>query len=236
MKSIINITLNLLDNHIQKKNLDILKKNLGKKIKIYIDVGAHNGEMIKIISKEFDIKKILAFEPNPDCMINLKNLKKKNLKIFEMALGDKLGFANLNVGHISSMSTINKLNYRSFYTNIKKFVISLFYFKNSIYKNKIRIKRNELFNVLKDQKVENIDLIKIDTEGHEFNVLKGLRNYIKKTYIILLEYHYDDSIVKNYNFQKMNFFFVKNGFKLISKNKMILRKGYEIIYKNSKKF
>ena len=80
MKNIINITLNLLDNHIQKKNLDILKKNLGKKIKIYIDVGAHNGEMIKIISKEFDIKKILAFEPNPDCMINLKNLKKKKFK------------------------------------------------------------------------------------------------------------------------------------------------------------
>ena len=66
--------------------------------------------------------------------------------------------------------------------------------------------------------------------------LKGLKNYIKKTKIILLEFHYDDSIIKNYDFQKMNFFFTKNGFKLISKNKMILRKGYEIIYKNLKNF
>ena len=77
MKNIINIVLNQLDNHIQKKNIDILKKNLSKKIKIYIDVGSHNGEMIKTISKEFSIKKIFAFEPNPDCINNLKNLKKK---------------------------------------------------------------------------------------------------------------------------------------------------------------
>ena len=119
---------------------------------------------------------------------------------------------------------------------IKKFVIGLFYLKNSIYKNKIHVKIETLFNVLKDHKIKNIDFIKIDTEGHEFNVLKGLKNYIKKTNIILLEYHYDDSLIKNYDFQKLNFFFVKNGFKLISKNKMILRKGYEIIFKNQKNF
>lgn len=236
MKNILNISLNKLDNFIQTKNLEIIKKNLSKKIGIYIDVGAHNGEMIKTISKEFTINKIFAFEPNPDCLNNLKNLKKKNLKIFEMALGENPGFTKLNIGHISSMSTLNEINYSSFYTKIKRFVITLFYFKKSIYKKKIRVKKEVLFNVLKNHKIENIDLIKIDTEGHEFNVLKGLKNYIKKTKIILLEFHYDDSIIKNYDFQKMNFFFTKNGFKLISKNKMILRKGYEIIYKNLKNF
>lgn len=77
MKNILNISLNKLDNFIQTKNLEIIKKNLSKKIGIYIDVGAHNGEMIKTISKEFTINKIFAFEPNPDCLNNLKNLKKK---------------------------------------------------------------------------------------------------------------------------------------------------------------
>ncbi len=77
MKNILNIILNELDNYIQKKNLNILKKNLGKNIEIYIDVGSHNGEMIKIISKAFNVKKIFAFEPNPNCIKNLKNIKKK---------------------------------------------------------------------------------------------------------------------------------------------------------------
>ncbi len=236
MKNIINIVLNELDNFIQNKNLNILKKNLKKNIEIYVDVGAHNGEMIEIISDKFNVKKIFAFEPNPNCIKKLKKIKKKNLKIFEMALGDKSSSAKLNIGHISSMSTINDINNKSFYTMIKKFVIGLFYFKNSIYKNKIHVKIETLFKVLKDHKIKNIDFIKIDTEGHEFNVLKGLKNYIKKTNIILLEYHYDDSLIKNYDFQKLNFFFVKNGFKLISKNKMILRKGYEVIFKNQKNF
>ena len=78
------------------------------------------------------------------------------------------------------------------------------------------------------------DFIKIDTEGHEFNVLRGLKEYIKATNLILLEYHYDNSLIKNYDFQKLNSFFARNKFKLISSNKMILRKGYEIIYKNLK--
>ena len=46
----------------------------------------------------------------------------------------------LNVGHISSMSTINKINNHSFYTNIKKILI-LFFGKYEIYKNKILVKK-----------------------------------------------------------------------------------------------
>ena len=214
--------------------MNILKKNLGKNIEIYIDVGSHNGEMIKIISKAFNVKKIFAFEPNPNCIKNLKNIKKKNLKIFKMALGDKSGLAQLNIGHISSMSTINDINSRSFYTLIKKLIIGLFYFKSSIYKSKIQVKKDTLHNIVKSHKIKNIDFIKIDTEGHEFNVLRGLKEYIKATNLILLEYHYDNSLIKNYDFQKLNSFFARNKFKLISSNKMILRKGYEIIYKNLK--
>ena len=114
-----------IDNFIQNKNLNILKKNLKKNIEIYVDVGAHNGEMIEIISDKFNVKKIFAFEPNPNCIKKLKKIKKKNLKIFEMALGDKSSSAKLNIGHISSMSTINDINNKSFYTMIKKFVIGL---------------------------------------------------------------------------------------------------------------
>ena len=236
MKNIFNILLNELDNYIQKKNIDVLKKNLNKNLALYVDVGSHYGEMIKTISNEFNVKKIFAFEPNPACISSLKNLNQNNVKIFQTALGEKNGFAQLNIGYISSMSTINNLNYESFYTKIKKLVIRLFYLRNTIYRNKIKVKKSLLFNILKKNKVKKIDLIKIDTEGHEFNVLKGLRNYIKKTNIVLLEYHYDDSLIKNYNFEKLNLFFVKNNFKLISKNKMLLRKGFELIYKNSKNY
>tara|TARA_B110000971_G_scaffold195685_1_gene210268 strand:+ start:891 stop:1619 length:729 start_codon:yes stop_codon:yes gene_type:complete len=233
MKNLFHYFLNFLDNNLQKKNLKIIKKHLKNKIAVYVDVGAHNGEMIEIITKKFIVNKVLAFEPNPDCFLKLKKLKKiKRLSIFRLALSDKRGFDHLKIGHISSMSTINKINNQSTYTKLKKFIISIFYFNNQIYKKKIKIKKDLLSNILKKSKIKKIDLLKIDTEGHEFNVLKGAGNFLKNINLLLFEFHYDDSIIKKYNFNDVNNFLKKKKFTLISKNKMILRKGYELIYKN----
>ena len=76
MKNLFYYFLNFLDNSLQQKNLKIIKKHLKNKIAVYIDVGAHNGEMIEIITNEFIVNKILAFEPNPECFLKLKKLKK----------------------------------------------------------------------------------------------------------------------------------------------------------------
>jgi len=193
MKNLFYYFLNFLDNSLQQKNLKIIKKHLKNKIAVYIDVGAHNGEMIEIITNEFIVNKILAFEPNPECFLKLKKLKKnKMLSIFRLALSDKKGFDYLKIGHISSMSTINKINNQSFYTKLKKLIMSIFYFNNQIYKKKIRIKKDLLSSILRRSKIEKIDLLKIDTEGHEFNVLKGTKNFLKNTHILLFEFHYDD--------------------------------------------
>lgn len=176
----------------------------------------------------------MAIEPNPDCYLKLKKLKYfKKLLIFNLALSDKKGFDFLKIGHISTMSTINDLNDKSVYTKFKKIIMSIFYFSNQIYKRKIKIKKDLLSNILKLSKIKKIDLLKIDTEGHEFNVLKGAKNFLKNTHLVLFEFHYDDSIIKKYSYNDVNNFLQKKNFKLISKNKMILRKGYELIYKNN---
>ena len=54
----------------------------------------------------------------------------------------------------------------------------------------------------------------------------------KKVKLILFEVHYDDSLIKNYSFKKIDKFLEKKGFICINKNKMLFRKGYEVIYKN----
>jgi FkbM family methyltransferase len=234
MKNLFHYFLNFLDSNLQQKNLDIIKKHLKNNIDVYVDVGAHNGEMIEIISNEFVVNKILAIEPNPDCYLKLKKLKYfKKLLIFNLALSDKKGFDFLKIGHISTMSTINDLNDKSVYTKFKKIIMSIFYFSNQIYKRKIKIKKDLLSNILKLSKIKKIDLLKIDTEGHEFNVLKGAKNFLKNTHLVLFEFHYDDSIIKKYSYNDVNNFLQKKNFQLISKNKMILRKGYELIYKNN---
>lgn len=57
MKNLFHYFLNFLDSNLQQKNLNIIKKYLKNNIDVYVDVGAHNGEMIEIISNEFIVKK-----------------------------------------------------------------------------------------------------------------------------------------------------------------------------------
>ena len=75
-----------------------------------------------------------------------------------------------------------------------------------------------------------VDLIKIDTEGHEFEVLKGLKTNIKNVNTIIFEHHYDNMIKKKYTFSDIHNFLKQNSFIKVFKVKMPFRKSFEYIY------
>ena len=78
---------------------------------------------------------------------------------------------------------------------------------------------------------EKIDLIKIDTEGFELKVLKGLGLYLKKVNLLHFEHHYDDMLLKDYTFGDINDFLKENNFEQVLKIKMKFRKSFEYLYK-----
>ena len=91
-------------------------------------------------------------------------------------------------------------------------------------------------NIIKNQNIKKIDLLKIDTEGYEYNVLNGIeRDEFKKIRFIYFEHHYDLMLKKQYKFSDINLFLVNRSFQLKYKLKMNLRKSFEYIYENSKK-
>ena len=76
--------------------------------------------------------------------------------------------------------------------------------------------------------------MKIDTEGFEFNVLKGLNdNDFKKIKFIYFEHHYDLMINKGYSFSDINNLLTKNKFQRKYKIRMKFRKSFEYIYENT---
>ena len=79
-------------------------------------------------------------------------------------------------------------------------------------------------------KIENIDLLKIDTEGYELNVIKGFGMYIDIVKVIIFEHHYDLMIRKNYTYSDVNRYLAHKGFHLKYKFKMPFRKTFEYIY------
>ena len=78
--------------------------------------------------------------------------------------------------------------------------------------------------------LKRINFIKIDTEGYEYEILKGLKNKIRYVDIIMFEHHYNDMIKKNYTFTDINTFLKISSFVQIYKSKMPFRKTFEYIY------
>jgi FkbM family methyltransferase len=226
--------------YFYKLKIRFFLKTLNKKFDILFDIGAHHGESIFFFLRTFNIKNIFSFEPSP---VNFEILQKKYL-IYQRKFSDsKIVIENLGLSNSigknflkqfkeSSSSTLEKINNNSVYYKNKNKMLYSRNDKRPFKKIKVRI--TTLQNYLKKNKIKKIDFLKIDTEGHEFKVLLGLKNYISKVNFIMFEHHYDNMIIKDYNFSKINNFLLKNNFKKIFKAKMPLRKTFEYIYENNK--
>ena len=232
---IIIIILNFLDYFQQKKILKFINKKLKNPLTVF-DIGAHHGESIKLFIKKLNIKKIYSFEASPN---NFEILKKKikkydkeKIEIYNFGLGDEILKSYINQTKESSSSTINKLNKDSKYFKKKLKILNIE--NENLFFYKVPIQLYTLDHFIEKNEIKNIDLLKIDTEGYEFRIIKGLSKYYTKIKLIYFEHHYDDMILKKYRFSDIHQLLTDRNFKMIKKSKMIFRKSFEYIYENQK--
>ena len=239
IKKVVLLFLSFFDYLYQKKIIKFLKKNGLSKINLIFDVGAHKGESINLFLKNMTVKNIISFEASPlnfkFLEINKKNLEKKfpntKITIENIALGSDDKIIVFNQFNESSSSTMNDINQESEYFK-RKFNLLNFRNKKDIYKS-FKLKTETLDNYMKKNNFDKISFLKIDTEGYEYEILKGLKKRIKFIDTIMFEHHYDNMIVKKYTFSEINYFLKKNNFHQIYKSKMPFRKTFEYIYKKS---
>ena len=216
------------------KILNFFKKKLNNHFVNIIDVGAHKGETINFFFKNFNINKIFVFEPNRNLYkILIKKFKhKKKIFIFNYGVGFKNEKKILNISIDSSSSTINKINTNTDYFKRKKKILT--FGKNTPYfvsEQKIEIVNLSDF-ILNNE--TQIDVLKIDTEGYELKVLKGInKSDLRKIKFIYFEHHYDLMIDKGYKFKDINEFLKMNNFTLKFKLRMKFRKSFEYIYESN---
>jgi hypothetical protein len=116
----------------------------------------------------------------------------------------------------------------------KKFMSFFFTNKNFLVeKQKIQIRN--LSEFISNQLIDKIHILKIDTEGYEYKILKGLNNDdFKKIKFIYFEHHYDLMINKGYKFSDIDKLLTTNRFRKKYKLRMKFRKSFEYIYENSR--
>lgn len=172
------------------KALEIIFSKQSDKSGDIIDVGANHGQSSLSFRKlGFKRNNIYLFEPNRLLIRHIKNIYDTKFYIFNFGLGHKkentyLYKAFLNNTTIDSLSSSNL-------ASLKKQIKSQFPDKEKY----IRYEKEKIqllsFDSLK-LKIKPI-IIKIDVEGNEFNVVKGMFKTIKKFLpIIILEYNYSN--------------------------------------------
>ena len=228
--------LSFFDFYYQKKLFSFLKTRGYKNFNFFFDIGAHHGESIKLFLSNFKIKNIYSFEASNEnfkiLQKNTKKLQKKfndvNISIENFAVGNEEKIVKMKQTNESSSSTLNSYNVKSKY--FKKKSLFLFSSKNQNFFSEIDVKQVSLSDYINKKNINKIDFIKIDTEGYEYYVLKGLQNQFRKTKLILFEHHYDNMLIKNYKFSDIHSFLLKNNFRQIYKYKMAFRKTFEYVY------
>ena len=192
-----------------KKNLsidEIYKKYL--KNPIIIDVGANEGQSINRFSLIFNDCIIHSFEPIKKCFDRMiKYYPNKKFIKNNYALSDK---------NTNKKFFINKHSYTSSFSKINK-NYNEFNKKNKIVKTS-EVKTLTLDTYINLYNIKKIDILKIDTQGHELHILKGAKNVLKKSIINFIEV---EIILCNYyeiniNLHEVDNIMYKNNYNLFS--------------------
>lgn len=179
-----------------EKDWYYFKKYKISKNSIIIDIGAHWGESAITFNKFYPENKIVSFEPNNNAFQRLKkNTKKLNIDLFNYGIG-KQGVYDLYFPYYKNhqLSLWGSQDLKKLKKRIKQYT----YLDNK----KIKFKKLK-FNFKKLPNFNNkIEIIKIDVEGQEFNVVKILRNIIKKNKPLLFIEHNINNFDKIYSYLK----------------------------------
>lgn len=148
--------------------LKIIKEILEKRPGAFIDVGVNVGQTLLKVKSINVSNDYVGFEPNPICCFYtnelIKSKKFKNCKLIPVGLSDKAALLRLfkNDEIDSASSLVEGFREQSFYSSEE--YVPVF----------------EGDYLLKFLKLDAISIIKIDVEGGELEVIRGLRSSISK--------------------------------------------------------
>lgn len=228
LKNFILLLIDLLRNHIhQPKILNYLKI---LDLKITFDIGAHEGETLEYLLKNKSIRTIYSFEPQ----ISLYNklVKKYNhdnrIILNNLALSNNSEEKIFFINSLSSTSSFSVLDNTSLWLKIKKIILN----EKKLIKNSLILKTSTIDNYVFKNNIDKINLLKIDTEGHELEVLIGAKITINKNKVkyLLIEIH-SSKIYKNYSKNKIEEFLKKNNFILLKTFKFPFHPFVDNLYK-----
>ena len=249
-------TLECLNNFSRENTLKIIMK---KKSPVIFDIGANDGLSFKEFKNWWPKSIIHCFEPQKECWPLLQdrvNSFSKENKTFinKLAVSSntqkKVSFFTHNIDSElsefnSGLSGFNKINFESSDSinldRIRKELSNDDYGVDSYFKDinhERLVDKIRLDDYMKNLGINHIDILKIDTQGHEPEVLSGLGGRLVDVDIVVTELMFYDYYERKLSFSDIENYLLPAGFQLydishISKNPMNGRTDWiDVIYIN----
>ena len=232
LKKLAIFLFDLIDYFIHQKNIIKALKKEKLKIEIFFDIGAHKGKYTDLLFEEYNIKKAYLLEPQVKMYNFIKEKYKDNnfINVYNQGVSNKTENVLFYINKHNLTSSIKRLNPKNKYLNLKSKLFSTNL--DGMIENNLNIKTIKLEEFFLENNILNIDLIKIDTEGHEYEVLAGLEGKIKFIKAFLIEFH-DDKTYLNYSSNKIENILLKNNFFLKKKIKFPFTTWEDRLYLNN---
>lgn len=137
------------------------------------DVGANRGQSVDYFVRMWNQAEIYAFEPSPKVFGQLAKLhgQTANVHLENSGLGSQEGTLILQENSSSDMSSFLKLGTKGWGSVIGQTEVNV----------------TTLDCYLHDHGIDQVDLLKIDTQGFDFEVLKGAEKTISKKAISVIK-------------------------------------------------
>ena len=160
----------------EKRTTDLIKNELEEGM-IVVDIGSNLGYYCLLEALIVGNQgKVYALEPVPK---NFKILSKnininsyKNIKSYCLAVSDKSGTADFFLTAASNWGSMIDLNSENTSEYMKGKM-------EQLNRGVIKVKTVSIDDFLKKENVHNVNLIRMDIEGHEINAIKGMEKTLK---------------------------------------------------------
>ena len=171
-------------------------------LSLVFDVGANKGGYAEMLLQMGYGGKIYCFEPHPQTFKNLsRDLENPNISLFNLGLSSKIGTATI-YDHFNEDG--------SEHASLFKEVIETIHHNKAVSQE---VALTTIDDFVLTHGIPKIDLLKIDTEGNEFNVLLGAVEALEMGKIDIIHLEFNEMNVVSRVFLK-DFYFLLKGYNL----------------------
>lgn len=163
-----------------------------------IDIGANHGEYSTILKEFFPDHRILSVEPNREVFEVLQS--SVSTECVNQAIGSKEGVQSFFISKENRLTTQASFSKESIPENEESVEIEVDVVKLSTF--------------IKEKGIDRIGLLKIDAEGHDYDVLKSGKEYLREVKFIQFEFNEKHSYTRT---------FLKDFYNLLGESHLLYR-------------